>query len=102
MRKYNFVICHVCEGHGMMDNPAFSNGFTSSELNDMEPEERDMILDGAYDVPCTHCGATGKVRVPNMAALTFAEKRELVEERRNARELAEMARMERMERIMGC
>ncbi|MCL2892502.1 hypothetical protein [Brenneria tiliae] len=49
MRKYNFVICHVCEGHGMMDNPAFSNGFTSSELNDMEPSKQIIVPMSAAD-----------------------------------------------------
>ncbi|EHD21288.1 MULTISPECIES: hypothetical protein [Brenneria] len=105
MRKYSFIICHVCEGHGKMDNPAFENGFTSSEWADMEPEEHERIMSGTYDVPCTKCGGSGKLKVPNMTALTFAEKRELVEQRRTARELAEVERihrMERMERMLGC
>lgn len=40
-------------------------------------------MSGAYDVPCSKCKASGKVQVPNIAALTFGEKRLLVEQRRN-------------------
>lgn len=54
MGNYYWAICHHCDGHGSMDNPAFSDGFTNSELYDMEPEERQRIVNGAYDVPCTN------------------------------------------------
>jgi hypothetical protein len=32
MRKFKYIICHQCEGHGTMENPAFENGFTQSEM----------------------------------------------------------------------
>ena len=35
MGNYYWAICHHCDGHGSMDNPAFSDGFTNSELYDM-------------------------------------------------------------------
>ena len=85
-----------------MDNPAFSDGFTSSELYDMEPEERHRILNGAYDVACSSCKGSGKIKVPIISALTFSEKKALVLERRDRRELADLAQMEKMERMMGC
>lgn len=102
MEKFYWAICHRCEGHGKMDNPAFSNGFTSSELDEMEPEERHRIFHGAYDVPCSTCKGSGKIKVPDIKSMTFGEKRELVEKRRENREMAELARMEQMERMMGC
>lgn len=50
MGNFYWAICHHCDGHGSMDNPAFSDGFTNSELYDIEPEERQRIVNGAYDV----------------------------------------------------
>jgi hypothetical protein len=37
---------------------------------------------GDYDVPCTECDGLGRAKVPNVAALSFGEKRQLVLERR--------------------
>lgn len=41
MRKFKYIICHQCEGHGTMENPAFENGFTQSEMAEWEPEMRE-------------------------------------------------------------
>ena len=102
MGNYYWAICHHCDGHGSMDNPAFSDGFTNSELYDIEPEERQRIVNGAYDVPCTNCKGSGKVKVPNIREMSFGEKREFVERRREQRELDELSQMEKLERMMGC
>lgn len=102
MRKFKFIICRECDGFGKVENPAFSNGFTSSEWAEWEPEERQAYFDGAYDVTCTCCGGSGKEKVPNVAAMTFAEKRVLVVERREARLEAQYAREHAYERAMGC
>ncbi|MGX2881212.1 hypothetical protein ACWJOD_23095, partial [Escherichia coli] len=80
----------------------FSDGFTNSELYDIEPEERQRIVNGAYDVLCTTCKGSGKVKVPNIREMSFGEKRALVERRREQRELDELSQMEKMERMMGC
>ncbi|HDA9759594.1 TPA: hypothetical protein SG792_004296 [Klebsiella pneumoniae] len=101
MGNFYWAICHHCDGHGSMDNPAFSDGFTNSELYDMEPEERQRIVNGAYDVRCTTCKGSGKVKVPNIREMSFGEKRALVERRREQRELDELSQMEKMERMMG-
>ncbi|HFP2078850.1 TPA: hypothetical protein ACNVML_005023 [Klebsiella pneumoniae] len=77
MGNFYWAICHHCDGHGSMDNPAFSDGFTNSELYDIEPEERQRIVNGAYDVLCTTCKGSGKVKVPNIREMSFGEKRAL-------------------------
>ena len=41
---------------------------------DMEPEERQRIVNGAYDVLCTTCKGSGKVKVPNIREMSFGEK----------------------------
>nr|WP_237151245.1 hypothetical protein [Pluralibacter gergoviae] len=38
-------------------------------------------LTGAYDVLCTTCKGSGKVKVPNIREMSFGEKRALVERR---------------------
>lgn len=106
MKKLKWIICSCCEGNGTVDHPAFSNGFTSSEWSDMHPDERDAYMAGAYDERCEACQGLGRVQVPNVAVMTFAEKRELVIERREAREDARVTRMLESEieaeRSYGC
>lgn len=34
--KYQWAICECCEGEGRVENPAFSNGITSSEWAEMQ------------------------------------------------------------------
>lgn len=100
--KFNWVICERCSGHGRVDNPAFSNGITSSEWDEWGEEDRQSYLGGAYDVRCAECDGSGKVQQPIIANLTFAEKRELVEQRRAARWRAESRReQERESRMLG-
>jgi excinuclease UvrABC ATPase subunit len=57
-----WAICERCEGNGQHDNPAFSNGITSSEYDeDWTEEEMDAYMDGHYDVSCQTCKGSGKV-----------------------------------------
>ena len=80
--QYEWIICERCRGHGMVDHPAFSNGITSSEWADeWDEDSREAYLAGVYDVPCKACEG-GRVRQPIIAALSFAQKRELVLARR--------------------
>lgn len=99
--KFIWVICWRCEGHGKVDHPAFSNGITSSEWAEWEPEERQNYFNGAYDVPCDTCKGSGKVKAPDIQSMTFEEKRELVLQLREQREEAEYQRMWAYERSMG-
>jgi len=95
-----WAICDCCEGNGKVDHPAFSNGFTSSEWADMDYDDRERYLGGAYDVPCRECKGSGKVRV-RTTPLTFGEKRVLVRQRREAEWRAESAAEYAAERRMG-
>jgi len=79
-------ICSKCKGEGKMDNPAFSNGFTSTEWHEMDGEDQDRYMSGAYDVACTGCSGCGMVRVPDIGRTTFAQRRLLVLKRREARD----------------
>ena len=92
MRKTRWVICSLCDGHGKVENDAFANGFTSSEWAELDLDERAAYLAGEYDVECEDCGGTGKAEVPNVRALTFTEKRHLVRDRREQRELVKAER----------
>jgi hypothetical protein len=40
MNKHKWIICPCCDGESTVDNPAFSNGFTSSEWHDMHVDEQ--------------------------------------------------------------
>ncbi|HEY0820827.1 MAG TPA: hypothetical protein VGD46_18710 [Rhizobacter sp.] len=104
--KKKWVICDRCEGHGKVEHPAFANGFTSSEWSEMDHDEQRAYLRGAYDVPCPACEGSGKVQVPNMAMLSFAEKRVLAAQRRerrlDAQVAAQLAAEVAAERRMGC
>lgn len=104
--KMMWVICDECEGNGKVDHPAFSNGITSSEWSEMDQDGRDSYMRGDYDVKCDPCKGAGKVRVPDVARMTFAEKRAFVLQRREADEEADdlramHAEME-AERRFGC
>ncbi|WP_454727928.1 MULTISPECIES: hypothetical protein [Cupriavidus] len=104
--KKKWLICNQCEGHGKVDNPAFANGFTSSEWAEMDHDEQSAYLQGTYDVPCPTCTGAGKVQVPNMAMLSFAERRVLAAQRReqrlDAQVAAQIAAEVAAERRMGC
>lgn len=86
------AICPCCEGHGQVDNPAFSNGITESDREDMGEDAFQSYMDGVYDVPCTNCHSTGKVQVPNVQQCTYEQKRLLVQVRREQRATDEYER----------
>jgi len=101
MRKFTWAICSRCDGHGTIVNPSVDgNGLTQEDF-DEDPDFREAYFGGVYDIACPDC-ESGKVRVPNMAALTFSEKRELVRKRQSERFHAEWAReREREYRMCG-
>ena len=89
-----WAICDCCQGEGRVDHPAFSNGITSEDWAEMQVDydERDnssaaeRYMRGDYDVLCKDCEGTGKVLVPDMGRMTFAQKRLLASQRREERE----------------
>jgi RecJ-like exonuclease len=101
-----WVICEHCEGNGKVENPAFSNGFTSSEWADMDQDAQDGYMRGDYDVRCNPCGGSGKVQVPDVSRMTFGQKRayvlELREREEEAADLRDMHREMEAERRFGC
>lgn len=100
MRMF-WKICCRCEGAGKVDHPAFSNGITSSEWTEWDQDDRENYMRGTYDVRCEACKGSGKIQVPDVRSATFAEKRVLVEQRRDERESAECDAMQAAERRMG-
>lgn len=100
--KHKWIICNRCQGHGTVENSAFQNGFTSSEWAEMAADEQEEYMRGGYDEPCGACSGSGKVLVPNIANLTFAEKRQLVRDRREARADRQLAAEAAAERALGC
>lgn len=93
-----YALCDTCEGSGMMENPAFSNGITSSEWGDMDEESRDTYMSGGYDVPCDCCGGKRVVLVVDAERLTYSHRRVLVFKRqmdRAEREVCAEAAAER-------
>ena len=64
-------ICESCDGNGRHDHPAFANGISGEEwANEWDVEEREAYMSGAYDVRCEEDCDNGKVRVPDLSALT--------------------------------
>ena len=98
---HRWIICDACRGEGRRDHPAFSNGITSSEWEEWDQDDRENYMRGAYDVGCNDCGGSGKIAVPDIGRCTFAQKRELVLERRALeREAREDSAGERYLRMM--
>ena len=95
-----FEVCDRCEGRGVHDHEAFSNGLTASDF-DEDPDFREDYMRGAYDVRCSECGGQRVVAVPDVARCSYAVRRELVKARRFQREQLRFAAIERREREMG-
>lgn len=98
----HWAICHSCSGHG--GSSAYLGAYTREEFEEAfgTPEEQEAYMRGDYDRPCECCGGSGKVWIVNVRACTFAEKRELVEQRRSARwEAEERREQERESRMLG-
>lgn len=64
-------VCPRCDGSGVHDHPAFSNGITSDEWErDWDEDSREDYLRGAYDVCCSRCGGKRVVLVPDEERFT--------------------------------
>ena len=102
-------ICACCEGNGTVTNPAFSNGFTSDQWADMqldfdgagEESAADRYMRGDMDVVCRDCKGAGKLRIPDVARMTFAQKRIAAVTRSEERARFEYDDIAAAERRMG-
>lgn len=65
-----YVVCPRCEGSGIHDHPAFSNGIGAEEWNEDEDFRRDYMA-GVYDVKCEECKGNRVVAEPVMESLTI-------------------------------
>lgn len=102
MDKLKWIICDRCDGEGKIDNPVFSAGFTATEWHEKDLEEQAAYLGGEHDIPCTKCKGVRCVQVPNLAVMSFTEKRMMVMRRREARLDAQFLREFAAERESGC
>jgi uncharacterized protein YrzB (UPF0473 family) len=57
-----FIVCPRCEGKGVHDHPAFSNGLTQEDFDDQDFKEE--YFRGTYDVACTECKGERVVPAP--------------------------------------
>lgn len=86
------ALCDCCGGEGRVDNPAFSNGITQSDREEMGEEAFENYMSGMYDVACPECKGAKVVLVPDVSDCTFAQKRFLVGYYKDQKEQAEAAR----------
>lgn len=98
-----YEVCPTCNGKGRHVNPSIdAHGITAEEWDrDWDYEDREMYLNGSYDVTCYECNGTNVVPEINKERLSPAT-REIVDlvERQRAEE-ASYVRMCMMERAMG-
>ena len=100
------AICSECEGEGQVDNPAFSNGISESEREEMGEEDFGSYMDGRYDVAYPCCQGAKIVQVPNVSGMSMDQKRHAVLVRRFRRDEIkferEYAAVHRAEMAFGC
>lgn len=96
----HWVICSTCDGHGKHSRNL--GAFTQEDWEQESYEFKEDYLAGAYDSTCEECGGSGKTWEVNVARCTFAQKRELVLERRSAQWAHEARREQEHEmRMLG-
>lgn len=93
-KHYEWTICDCCKGHGKVDHPAFQNGITSSEWQEMandwdlngETNAQQRYKAGVYDVPCKSCQGSGKLKQPLFRAMPREERKLYIRYLREQRE----------------
>jgi hypothetical protein len=58
-------VCYRCNGKGVHDHEAFSNGITSDDWAQWDYDERDAYQRGDYDVTCTVCDGRRVTLIPD-------------------------------------
>jgi len=94
------VVCPRCNGRGVVDHEAFSNGISPEEFAE-DPEFAEQYRSGMFDVTCHICQGKNVVPEPNVDQFS-PEQHELWEVHQEfMKGLSELARAERAERMMG-
>ena len=57
------IVCPRCRGTGVHDHPAFCNGFTSDEMQELGQDFQEDYMSGVYDVTCEDCNGANVVEV---------------------------------------
>lgn len=92
-----FEVCSRCEGRGVHDHDAFSNGISAEDF-ESDPDFRDDYLAGVYNVPCSVCGG---LRVVPTVDEARCDPKELEFYRRHVRAEAEYRSQVEAERRAG-
>jgi len=72
-------ICCVCNGEGVHDHPAFSDGIAMDSERWQDYDFQEEYMSGAYDVCCSGCRGKRVIEVPDWDAMTERQ-RELAEQ----------------------
>jgi len=98
-----FEVCPLCGGTGKHVNPSIdAHGISAEEWDrDWSYEDREMYMNGGYDVVCYECGGRNVVPAIDEDHLSKPQKEWLEEIEKQQREEAEYAHMCLMERRMG-
>ena len=59
-----YEVCDRCNGTGVHDHPAFSNGITMQEFAE-DPDFAESYFKGHYDVQCSVCHGLRVILVPD-------------------------------------
>lgn len=63
------AVCKRCNGSGVHDHPAFSNGLSREDFEE-DPDFRESYFAGHYDVQCSECDGLRVVAVANFERFT--------------------------------
>jgi len=93
-----WMICSTCNGEGTRVNPNIDgNGLTREDFEE-DPDFHEAYMDGRYDIACSACNGTGKVREIPFSALTPAEIKAIDDDARDDASEAWLRRAESGER----
>ena len=85
-------ICDTCRGGGT--GYLGNRGFVLTEEDRHDQDFMEDMMSGHYDQPCTHCGGSGKLQVPDWDNLSAEVLKEIDQ-------YAAMQRADAQERAMG-
>jgi hypothetical protein len=81
-----FIICPTCEGRGTHVNRAIDGNGLSAEDFAEDTDFHESYMRGDYDVQCEECHGERVIATPDIARMSYAEKRALVRHNRLERQ----------------